>query len=275
MIPSLSQPLTASDNECKRSIPLEKLQQGIAYAASKIDRIYEISIHNMENILPGKAVYALNHHHHFDPMFFIYALAKAKGILSHHMVKPSLYRIPVAGKYLKRFKTICTPRQRMGEELTWEDYERMKQEVAAYLAMDEPVSFSYTGTITRNVRLTERDLQLEKETAAPNTGMISLVKHDKDLHIVPVAIDTFQTRKDWDLVNSLLFLSGWIKKKNKIPVEISFGKPIHISSFLKTKGNKKSHLMDKVVEEVFSMRSLRQNEHGEDRTRSIDRYFSK
>lgn len=258
----------------KHSIPVEQLRKGIDFAASKINRIYQITLHNIENILPGKAVYALNHYHHFDPLFFLYALAESKKILSHHMVKPSLYRLPFAGKYLKTFKTIRTPRQRMGEKLTWHDYEIMKQEVADYLAMDEPVSFSYTGTITKNVRLNSEDLAAEQRAAETNTGMLTLVRHDPDLHIVPVAVDTYQTRKDWDLLNSLVLLSGWFKKKVKIPVEISFGKPIHIKSFLKTRGHKKSTLIHKVVEQVYSLRQQRQLEHPDDAARSIERYFS-
>jgi len=257
------------------SLTKDELQKSLELYEKKAGRAYDITLYQTENIQPGKAIYAVNHFHHFDPIFFLYSLAKEKGIMSHHMVKPSLHKFPFIRKYIKYFKTISTPREKMGETLTWEDYFRMKEEVNNYLDIDEPLSFSFSGTITHNVSFSEEDLEKEITLAKHNSGMISLAKHDKDLCIVPVAVDTFEAFKRYDLLRGLFLLMGLVRKKKKIPVDITFGKPIHIHNFLKKKGHKKTDLMELVVKKVFELRQQTHLKNKDDKSRSLDRYFSK
>jgi 1-acyl-sn-glycerol-3-phosphate acyltransferase len=138
----------------------ERIKQGVRFFEKTFGKLYEIRTHHPENIQTGRAIYTANHFHHFDPIFILHAIASQRGVIAHQMAKPSLYRIPLIGKAMRRWGTIVTPRPSHGEEISFEDYERMKMEVESALDNDEALTYANAGTMTDKFGLADRSEQL-------------------------------------------------------------------------------------------------------------------
>jgi len=255
-----------------KSMPLSEIEDSIKRFEKKLGRSYDIRIHNPDNVQPGKALYCANHFHYFDPTFLMYAVAKSKKVLAHQMAKPSLYKIPMIAKELRKHKAIMTPRPKKGEKLTKVDYKRMKKEISDYLEIDEPISFAYSGTRTENYGLDEGSKN--KEIKASNTGVLTLTQGQSGLRIIPVAIDTYQKNTKKVYARAFIAKLGLLRlftPKQKIGVDISFGVPIDIDSYLSS--HTKKDLMSKVVEEVYHMRIKHFEMNKGDPIRSLSKYY--
>jgi len=266
----------------ERSLSIEELEKSITLFDKKFGQMYDLRIHNSENILPGKAIYTANHFHHFDPIFIVYAIAKFGKVLAHQLAKPSLYKIPFIRKGLKRYQTIFTPRPFRGEIFEFEDYEKMKTEVHKSLEKDEPISYAYAAQMTSNYHINAENISKEQKLAT--SGILSITRKQRGLKIVPVAVETYQRRSRKMIAKAVITLTGisrLLPKGKKYAAELIFGTPIDIDTFLNTtnsvtgKKNKRQDLIEHLVEEVYHLRELLFEKNARDPKRSLSQYFEK
>ncbi len=258
----------------------KELLKSTQYFEDKFGKIYDIKIHNAENMVLGQGVYVANHFHHFDPIFVLYSVAKKKGILVHQLAKSSLFKFPIIGSALRKFKTIVTPRPHKGEKMSFEDYEKFKDNIHKVFASDSAISYAYAGTMTRNFPI---DVEhLAKEIKLANSGLLTVARKIKGLKIVPVAVETYQKKTKMIFIKAFLYLtplSRFFKPKKRYGVDLMFGKPIDIDTFIKqvkvdkNNRNKRQLLIEYVVGKIFELRQKIAEINKNDLNRSPDRYF--
>jgi len=262
------------------SLNKEELLKSTQYFERKFGKIYDLKIHNSENILSGKGVYVANHFHHFDPIFVLYSIAKKQGILAHQLAKASLFKYPIIGNALKKFKTIVTPRPHRGEKMSFEDYEKFKDDIYGTFANDDAISYAYAGAMTRNYPIDGK--HLAKEIKLANSGLLTVARKIKGLKIVPVAVETYQKRSKMIFLKAFLYLtplSRFFTPKKKFGVDLMFGEPIDIDTYIKQvkvdkdHRNKRQLLIEHVAGEIFKLRQKIAEINKDDPNRSPDLYF--
>ena len=203
-------------------------------------------------------------------------------MLAHQLTKPSLYKIPFFKKALQKYQTIVTPRPSQGEAFDFDDYERMKQEVLLSLEKDEPISYAYAARMTKNYDIDIENIRKEQELAT--SGLLSIVRKQKGLKIIPVAVETYQKRSKAMIAKAIFTLTGIQKifpKNKKKAADLMFGKPIDIDTFLKEQNpktgrkNKRQDLIEHVVEKVYQLRKKLMKKNEKDPERSLSKYTSK
>ena len=255
------------------------LERSVKRFDKQFGRLYDLRIHNPDNILPGRAIYTANHFHHFDPIFILYAIARHSRVLAHQLAKPDLFRMPVIGRALKEYQAVVTPRPDQGEAFDFDDYERMKDEIEIIINKDEPLSFAYAAKMTRNYEVSASSASLEAATAT--SGPLTLVKKFRGLFIVPVAVETYQKRSPRLLLRAFFTLTGLrglfpVRKRHA--ADVIFGRPIDIDAFLATtnphtgRKNSRQNLIEYVVGEVYALRRLLDEQNKKDPARSLSLY---
>lgn len=238
---------------------------------NRLGSAFEINVYGEENIVPGKAVYCGNHFHFLDPIFASYPVAKNTERLIHAMAKPSLFKLPVIGNYLRKSGAIKTPRiKKEGHKAVKGALDEMSKDISSFLSSDEPIYIAYTGTRTKHYPLDMREA--EKDSTV--MGIMSLLKkYDRslDLEIVPVAVETYKRDSKFYFIYGLAALLGLLHPREKSPIDVMYGKPIHIGEFL-SKGKNKKELFDYIVDSVYDMREKLHEMHSGDYRRDISRY---
>ena len=262
------------------SLSPEELEKSTTLFDRTFGKMYDLHIHSAGNILPGRAIYTANHFHHFDPIFILYAIARFGKVLAHQMTKPSLYKIPFFKKALKKYKTIVTPRPSQGEDFDFDDYERMKLEVQESLDKDEPISYAYAARMTKNYKIDKQSIEKEKQIAT--SGLLSIVRKQRGLKIVPVAVETYQKRSRKMIAKAIFTLTGLrslFPRGKKYAADLIFGEPIDIDTFLNTtnpktqKRYRRQDLIEHVVEKIYSLRKQLCRENRRDPLRSLEKYY--
>lgn len=262
----------------RKKLTAEELRLSVDRFERQFGRLYDINIHNPENILPGRGIYTSNHFHHFDPIFILYAIARFREVLAHQLAKPDLFRLPVIGRLLKRYQAVVTPRPSQGESFDFEDYDRMKEEIETVMEKDEPLSYAYAARMTRNHQLDEESAAREAGTAT--SGPLTLVRKHRGLQLVPVAVEVYQKRSPKLVAGAALTLSGirsWFPVRKKHAVDVIFGEPVDIDEFLSRekpgtgKRNGRQDLITHAVEQVYELRRMLARKNERDPLRSLDR----
>lgn len=258
----------------------KELLKSTCYFESKFGKIYDLRIHNEKNILPGKGIYVANHFHHFDPIFVLYSIAKKKEVLAHQLAKSSLFKLPIIGKALKKFNTIVTPRPNRGEKMSFDDYEKFKDDIYGTLNDNDAISYAYAGTMTRNYPVDSENLSNEIKLA--NSGLLTVARKIKGLKIVPIAVETYQKRSKKIFFKSFLYLtplSKFFKPKKRYGVDLMFGEAIDVDDFIKNvevdkdHRNKRQLLIEHVVGKVFELRQEITQINKDNPDRSPELYF--
>lgn len=258
----------------------KELLKSTIYFERKFGKIYDLKIHNEKNILPGKGIYVANHFHHFDPIFILYSVAKTKSVLAHQLAKSSLFKLPIIGKALKKFSTIVTPRPNRGEKMSFNDYEKFKDDIYGTLENDDAISYAYAGGMTKNYTIDSDNLA--KEIKVANSGLLTVARKVKGLKIVPIAVETYQRRSKMIFLKAFLYLtplSRFFTPKKKYGVDLMFGKAIDIDTFIKNAKvdkdhrNKRQLLIEHVVGKVFELREKIAKINKDDPNRSTKLYF--
>ena len=257
----------------------DRIAHGVRFFDRTLGRLYDIRIHNAERLPEGRAIYTANHFHHFDPVFILYAVARLRGVLAHQLAKPSLFKIPLIGRALHNWGTIVTPRPSHGEEISFADYERMKDEIETAIGNDEALSFAYAGTMTDNFGLDDEALADEQRRA--NHGLLSLVRKIPGLCLVPVAVETYQKRTNRIYFDALLALSGLFRffpRRRRFAVDISIGEPIFVDTFLAQPDpatgarRNRASVIAAAIDAVWSLRHELRHLNSDDASRSLDAY---
>lgn len=238
---------------------------------SRLGSAFEINTYGEENILPGKAVYCGNHFHFLDPIFASYPIVRNTEKSIHALAKPSLFRLPILGNYLRKSKAIITPRVKSeGSRAVRDAVNRMTEDISGFLSADEPLYVAYAGTRTKHYSL---DMRQEEKDSVVMGIMHMLKKHDRslDLHIVPVAVETYKKDSKLYFLYGLGALLGLLHPAEKSPIDVMYGKPVHIGEFLASGKNKKQ-LFDYIVDSVYDMRLKLHEMHSGDYRRDINRY---
>ena len=255
------------------------ITKGLLDFERKFARIYEIHIHNPENTVPGRGIYAANHFHHLDPAFILYAIAKHRNVLPRQLAKPSLFRFPFIRKALKRYKAIMTPRPSRGEVFDFDDFDRMRDDITSTLAEDDPISFAYAAHMTDNFGTDDESHEAEKQHV--HSGLLTLTRKIRGLRIIPVAVDTYEKRSGRVFFKAFLILSGLARilpRHKRCAVDVMFGESIDIDAFLATvnpeTGRKytRNQLVERVVDVVFEMRRKLAHINKDNPERSPDKY---
>jgi hypothetical protein len=89
---------------------------------------------------------------------------------------------------------------------------------------------------------------------------------------VPVAVETYKKDSKFYFAYGLLALLGLIRPAEKSPIDVMYGKPIHIGEFLHNHENNKKQLFDYIVDSVYDMRVKLHEMHSGDYRRDISRY---
>ena len=215
----------------------------------KLGGIYDINLQGRENLQSGKALYAAAHHHHFDTLMVAYTICREANTHVHYLAKSSLFKLPILGRLLEEAEGIPIirpykqkkhedgmieriPNQKLAKKFM-ENYKTLKQQVMEIYRRDEPIAFALAGTRTHGEREDEfKYLENGEIKESPKT-LISLLTPIKDLDMIPVNVDVHEDDSDSHFIDGMKALLG-LRKKQKIPVDISIGEPIHIGTYLKT-----------------------------------------
>jgi len=239
---------------------------------SKLGNAFDINVYGEENILPGKALYCANHFHFLDPIFASYPVARATEKFTHVFAKPSLFSLPVIGNYLKRSRAIKSPRtKKEGHSKVHDALKDMTSAVYDSLKRDEPLYIAYSGTRTKHYSLDMR----QEEKDGVMMGIMNILKkcdEKRDVFMVPVAVETYKKDSKLYFVYGLFALLGLVNPNEKSPIDVMYGKPIHIGQFLYDHGNNKKELFDYVVDSVYNMRVKIHDMHLRDHRRDLSRY---
>ncbi len=237
------------------------LERMLQLYENKLGNIYEINLEGRENLQSGKAIYAASHHHHFDTLCVAYTICREANTWVHYLAKSSLFDLPILGNYLEEAGAIPIVRpykqkkhdgivERIPDTKSIkkfkEDYSNLKQRVLSVYEKDEPIAFALAGTRTHGTREEELKFLEDGEIKESGKALITLLTPIKDINIVPVNVDVYETDSDSHFADGMKALLG-MRRKEKIPVDISLGKPIHVGDYLK------NHTKQELAEEVRDM----------------------
>ncbi|MFP4117924.1 MAG: lysophospholipid acyltransferase family protein [Candidatus Woesearchaeota archaeon] len=233
----------------------------------KLGGVYDIRMEGKENIQQGKAIYAASHHHFFDPLFVAYTLSRETETWVHYLAKDSLFRIPILRKYMREADAIPITRpykqkkhlddvvERIPDQKRMkrfmDDYPDLKQKVLSVYEADEAIGFALAGTRTHGPKENELIYQENGEIKEAGGALIRLLTPTKDIDIFPVNVDVHEKDSDDHFLDGMKALLG-LRKKEKIPVEISVGKPIHVASYLKR--HSKQELAEELRDDYWALK---------------------
>lgn len=238
----------------------------------KLWGVYDLDVSGREQIKPGKRLYAVSHHHAFDPIFVGYTLSRTLGQV-HYIAKSSLFKMPIFGNWLDISGGIPIVRPYDQKKYETENgiiieripsekraaaaivaYPELRKNIRDAFLADEPIAFALAGTRTYGTR--EQELQYRERGVMKETGgplLKLLLRSDRDIEITPVNVDVNEPDSSFEFLKSMKLLLG-LQAKNKIPVNITFGESFNAKEYLTQHGNDYQLLANEIRDKYWALK---------------------